>query len=186
MSVALHITFDDYLHMIEAGAFDTMRGKRIELIRGELREKMPAGPSHSELVSRINRWSVLSPPPDRVNVRIQDPVGIPPLDSAPEPDIVWAKPKSYDDHHPLPKDVFLVVEVADTSLAYDCGEKAELYAEAGIADYWVVDVQRRIVHVFRKPTKKGYSDERVCKPGQELSPLAFPDVTIDLKKLFSK
>jgi Uma2 family endonuclease len=147
---------------------------------------MPPGPSHSELVSRITHWSVLSPAPDRVKVRIQDPIGIPALDSAPEPDIVWAKPKSYDDRHPLPKEVLLVVEVADSSLEIDCGEKAELYSEAGIADYWVVDVQHRTVHVFRKPTKKGYADEQVCKPGQELSPLAFPDVTIDLKELFAK
>ena len=59
MSVAF--TFDDYMHMIEAGAFDTMREKRIELIRGELREKMPPGPSHSELVSRIMHLTETKP-----------------------------------------------------------------------------------------------------------------------------
>jgi Uma2 family endonuclease len=177
MSVALHITFDDYLHMIEAGAFDRMRDKRIELIRGELREIMPPGPSHSELVSRLTHWSVLDPPPDRVKVRIQDPIGIPELDSAPQPDIVWARPKSFDDHHPLPKEVFLVIEVADTSLEYDCGEKADLYAAAGVKDYWVVDVENRQVHVFPRTTHH---------VGEQIAPLSFPEVTIDLRELFAK
>jgi Uma2 family endonuclease len=186
MSVALHITFDDYLHMIESGAFDTMREKRIELIRGELREMSPPGPSHSELVSRMNHWSVLKPPPDRVKVRIQDPIGIPELDSAPQPDIVWARPQSYDDHHPLPAEVYLVVEVADSSLESDCGEKADLYAAGGIVDYWVVDVQDQVVHVFRQPTKDGYSQRTTRQQGEHLSPLAFPNVTIDLSQLFAK
>lgn len=186
MSVALHITFDDYLHMIEAGAFDTMRDKRIELIHGELREMAPPGPSHSELVSRMTHWSVLKPPADRVKVRIQDPIGIPDLDSAPQPDIVWAKPKDYSDHHPLSDEVFLVIEVADSSLHFDCGEKAELYAAGGIKDYWVVDVQHRVVHVFRQPGKDGYRQRASHQQGQQLNPLAFPEVAIDLTELFAK
>ncbi|MEX2173736.1 MAG: Uma2 family endonuclease [Pirellulaceae bacterium] len=184
MSVGLHITYEDYLHMIEAGAFDTMREKRIELIHGELREMAPPGPSHSELVSRLTHWSVLKPPPDRVKVRIQDPIGIPELDSGPQPDIVWAQPKSYDDHHPLPDEVLLVIEVADSSLAFDCGAKANLYAAGGIADYWVVDVQQRTVHLFRQPGKRGYGQRLTYKEGQQLSPLAFPQVAIDLSELF--
>jgi Uma2 family endonuclease len=121
-----------------------------------------------------------------VKVRIQDPIGVPELDSAPQPDIVWAKPKSYDDHHPLPKEVLLLIEVADTSLDYDCGEKADLYAAAGIKDYWVVDVQNRQVHVFRKPGKQAYAPRTTHPEREHLAPLAFPDVTIDLRELFAK
>jgi Uma2 family endonuclease len=186
MSVALHITFDDYQHMIEAGAFDTMRDKRIELIHGELREMSPPGHPHSEIVSRVNHWSVLEPPRNRVKVRIQDPIAIPEHDSAPQPDIVWAKPKSYGDHYPQPSEVFLVIEVADSSLDYDCGEKAELYAFGGIKDYWVVDVQSRVIHVFRKPSKAGFAQRTVIKLGEQIRPLAFPDVALDPTALFAK
>jgi Uma2 family endonuclease len=185
MSVALHITYDDYLHMIEAGAFDTMRDKRIELIHGELREMSPPGEPHSELVSRVNHWSVLEPPRNRVKVRVQDPIAIPGLDSAPQPDIVWARPKNYGDHFPQPDEVFLVIEVADSSLNYDCGEKADLYASGGIKDYWVVDVQGRAIHVFRQPAKAGFAERSIVKLGEQIRPLAFPDVSLDLAELFS-
>ncbi len=145
----------------------------------------PPGPPHSELVSRMTHWSVLSPPKNRVTVRILDPIGIPELDSAPQPDIVWARPKRYSDHHPLPDEVLLVIEVADSSLDYDSGEKADLYAAAGVADYWVVDVQHRCLHVFRKPAKNGYQQRTTHQPAQKLSPLAFPDVALDLSELFA-
>jgi Uma2 family endonuclease len=186
MSVALHITYDDYLHMIEAGAFDTMREKRIELIHGELREMSPPGEPHSELVSRVTHWSVLEPPRNRVKVWIQDPIAIPEHDSAPQPDIVWAKPKSYGDHYPQPDEVFLVIEVADSSLNYDCGEKADLYASGGIKDYWVVDVSNQVIHVFRTPSKTGFTQRTVVKLGEQIGPLAFPDVVLDLMVLFAK
>ena len=185
MSVALHITYDDYLHMIDAGAFDTMRDKRIELIHGELREMSPPGEPHSEYVSRVNHWSVLEPPRNRVKVRVQDPIAIPGLDSAPQPDIVWAKPKNYGDHFPQPDEVFLVIEVADSSLRYDCGEKADLYAAGGIKDYWVVDVAAKLVHIFRQPQKDGFTQRSTAKLGEQIRPLAFPDVVLDLAELFA-
>ncbi len=186
MSVALHITYDDYVHMIAAGAFDTMRDKRIELIHGELREMSPPGHPHSEVVSRVTHWSVLEPPRNRVKVRIQDPIAVPEQDSAPQPDIVWAKPKSYGDHYPQPNEVLLVIEVADSSLDYDCGEKAELYALGGIKDYWVVDVANQAIHVFRQPSKAGFAKRTRVQLGEQISPLAFPDVALDLTALFAK
>jgi Uma2 family endonuclease len=185
MSVALHITYDDYRHMIATGAFDTMRDKRIELIYGELREMSPPGEPHSELVSRVNHWSVLSPPRNRVKVRVQDPIAIPPLDSAPQPDIVWAKPKSYGDHYPQPDEIFLVIEVADSSLDGDCGEKAQLYAAGGIKDYWVVDIPNQRVHVFRQPSQAGFAERAAYPRGEQISPLAFPNVTLNLSELFA-
>jgi Uma2 family endonuclease len=185
MSTGLHLTLDEYERMIEGGAFDALRDRRIELIDGELREMTPPGPTHTEAVSRITHWSVLEPPRDAVKVRIQDPIGIPQLDSAPQPDIVWAKPRTYVDRYPLPEEVLLLIEVADSSLDYDCGEKAELYAAAGIQDFWVVDLQNRVIHVFRRPSATGFQDRFAARFGDELRPLKFPDVRLDVTALLS-
>ena len=185
MNVALRLTFDEYMQMIAAGAFDTLRERKIELIHGELRTMTPPGPDHSGAVDWFNEWSILKPPRGKVTVRVQNPIAIPALDSAPQPDIVWAKRREYRDRHPLPADVLLLVEISDSSLDYDCGEKAELYAGAGIQDYWVVNLQDRVIHVFRQPSAAGYQDRKTIKFGEELRTLAFPDVRIVVADLFS-
>lgn len=185
MNVALRLTFDEYQRMIAAGAFDTLRDRRIELIQGELRTMTPPGPDHSGAVDWITEWSVLSPPRGKVTVRVQNPIAIPELDSAPQPDVVWAKRHDYRDHHPLPHEILLLIEVADSSLDYDTGDKAELYAEAGIADYWVVNLPDRVIHVFRTPSADGYQDKTTIKFGEELRPLAIPAVKISVAELFS-
>jgi len=185
MSVTLRVTFDEYAQMVEDGAFDALRDRRIELFQGELREMNPPGPDHSEAVSRLNRWSVLTPPANQVNVRVQDPIGIPELDSAPQPDIAWTVPRSYADRHPLPHEVYLLIEVADSSVADDCGEKAALYATAGIQDYWVVNLPERLVHVFRGPTGGAYQQQFIARVGDETAPLKFPDVRLSVADLLA-
>ncbi len=185
MNVALRLTFDEYMRMIADGAFDTLRDRRIELIHGELRTMTPPGPDHSNAVSWLTTWSVLNPPVQLVSVRIQDPVAIPGLDSSPQPDVVWAKQQSYKRRFPNPHEVFLLIEVADSSLEYDCGDKADLYAAAGIQDYWVVNLQDRVIHVFRSPAAEGYQAKQTIKFGEVLRPLAFPTVTISVAELFS-
>lgn len=185
MSVALRISLDEYLQMIDEGAFHALRDRRIELIHGELREMAPPGPDHSGTIDWVAEWSVLSPPRGLVTVRIQNPIAIPPLDSAPQPDIVWAKRRDYRDRFPLPDEVLLCIEVALSSLDYDCGEKADLYAAAGIQDYWVVDLEHRVIHVFRQPSPTGYQDRREAQMGQDLHPLALPQVSLPVADLFN-
>src|SRR5262249_33490628 len=113
MSVGLRLTLPEYERMIDYGAFDSLRDRRIELIHGELREMTPPGPDHSEAVSRLTEWSLEWATKKLARIRVQDPVGIPELDSAPQPDIVWAKVRNYRDRHPLPAEVLLLIEVAD-------------------------------------------------------------------------
>src|SRR5262245_19279705 len=113
MSTLLKLTLADFEQMVASGAFDWLGDRRVELIYGEIREMTPPGPSHSEAVSRLTRWSIARSDERRVVVRIQDPIGIPELDSQPQPDVVWVVAKSYSKAHPRPKDVLLVVEVAD-------------------------------------------------------------------------
>jgi Uma2 family endonuclease len=183
MSVALRISFDEYTQMVADGAFDALRDRRIELINGELRSMTPPGPDHSGTVSRLTDWSTEPPVKKRIEIRIQDPIAIPELDSAPQPDVAWAKVRDYRDRHPLPAEILLLIEVADSSLESDCGEKAELYAAAGIQDYWVVSLPERLIHVYRKPQNGEFTERRTAKFGDEIQPLAFPDYSLCVTKL---
>ena len=185
MSTALHLTINEYQRMINDDAFAAVRDRRIELIRGELREMSPPGPNHSEAVSWLTEWSVLTPPKSRVKVRIQDPIELPELDSQPQPDVVWAKPRRYSDHHPRVDEIFLVIEVADSNLNGDLGEKAELYAAGGIQDYWVVNISGQSVEVHRKPVGGTYAEHTTHQFGERIAPLAFPAVLLDITALFA-
>ncbi len=171
--------------MIAEGAFDGGPVRpRVELIDGELREMCPTQEPHADMVSIVDEWSFENRPKDRVRVRIQSPICIPNGDSAPEPDVVLADRKDYRTTHPRPADIRLLIEVAESSLAYDCGEKADLYAGAGISDYWVVNIPERRVEVFRQPQNRRFTSHVVLVGQDEVHPLAFPEVTMQVEMLF--
>jgi Uma2 family endonuclease len=185
MSTALRLTFDEFQQMVARGAFDSLGGRDVELIFGELRAMTPPGPSLSQVVSRLNRWSTNNTTADEVEVRIQDPIDIPELDSEPQPDVVWARPKDYSDEHPRARDMLLVIEVAGSSLHDDLGERAELFAQAGVKDYWVVNLEAFCIEVFRAPKKGRYTERRTYKMGDKVSPLALPKIQLTVSGLFS-
>jgi len=185
MSTALKLTLADYEHMIERGAFDWLRDQRIELIRGEIRKMMAPNPPHSLVVANLNAWSIKNAPQDEVIVRVQDPVGIPELDSAPQPDIVWVRRRDYSKRHPRSADVLLIIEVADATYSYDTGEKLELYAECGIKDYWVVNVREYRLEVFRKPRRGAYTEQKTFDFEAALSPLAYPKIELVVERAFA-
>ncbi len=175
MSTAARFSLAQYDLMVEAGAFDGRHRQRVEFVRGEIREMTPMSARHACAIERLNAWSFESTPRAAVAVRIQCPARIPELESAPEPDVLWARKRDYSSQHPEPGDILLVVEVAESSLDYDTGEKAQLYAEAGIADYWVVNLIDDCVEVFRDPQPEGYQTHVTLRGDQEIRPLAFPD-----------
>lgn len=178
MSTLAHLTLADYDRMIEAGVFDRGRGRRLEFIRGEIREMNPIGSPHEEIVDRLAAWSFDSLPRGTIRVRVQNSIGLPGLESAPEPDLAWVVQRDYSRGRPTAEDVLLVIEVAETSLAYDTGEKAELYASAGIADYWVVDVASQAIEVHREPAGGRYRSLKTHTGDEEVRPLAMPDVVL--------
>ncbi|HUT11175.1 MAG TPA: Uma2 family endonuclease [Thermoguttaceae bacterium] len=184
MSSVAHFSLAQYELMVESGAFDGPHHQRIEFIRGEIREMTPIGIRHGAVVDRVTRLSTQLLPPHRAVVRIQGTLRAPALESAPEPDVLWLVPKDYFQGHPEPEDVLLLIEVAESSLTYDTGEKARLYAEAGIADYWVVDLVEDCVEVFRDPQPSGYRSRRTHRGDEEIRPLAFPDVALQPSALF--
>jgi Uma2 family endonuclease len=182
----LKLTLADYEHMVEKGAFDWLRDRRIELIRGEIREMMAPNPPHALVVANLNAWSIRNAPADDVIVRVQDPVGIPELDSAPQPDIVWVRRRDYSKRHPRSSDVLLIIEVSDATYDYDTGEKLELYAECGIKDYWVVNVKHYRIEVFRKPRRGVYTVREEIDYESAVSPLAFPKIELEVEQAFSR
>lgn len=182
----LKLKLSDYERMIDKGAFDWLRDRRIELIRGEIREMMAPNPPHALFVSNLNAWSIRNAPADDVIIRVQDPVGIPELDSAPQPDIVWVRRRDYSKQHPRPSDVLLIIEVADATYDYDTGEKLDLYAKCGIKDYWVVNVKQYRIEVFRKPRRGVYPAPQYFDYDATLSPLAYPKIKLDVQRVFAR
>jgi Uma2 family endonuclease len=182
MSTIAQITISQFDRMIAAGVFDD--GQRIELIHGELREMTPIGPEHEIAVDKLTEWSFESLPKKKVWVRVQNSVGVPELDSAPEPDIAWVARRDYSKSRPTGADVLLMVEVAETSLLYDRGEKADLYAAARIQDYWIVNLVERSIEVHRKPSRGKYRSVTICGSDDRIHPLAFPKLSLAVKSLF--
>jgi Uma2 family endonuclease len=173
---------DDYEQMIEKGILT--EDDRVELIRGEIIDKISIGDEHAACVSRLNRLfnRTLG---DAAIVRIQDPVRL--EDSAPEPDIALVKPRQdfYASGHPRSADVLLVVEVADTSLETDRDVKRPLYAENGIVEYWIVNLAETCIEVHRQPRPDGsYQDVRTLRRGQTIDVAALPGCAFPVDQVF--
>lgn len=148
-------TVDEYYQIGKAGVFaDT---ERTELIDGAIYSMPPAGPRHVALVHFI--FVYLLEVLDKVAVRMEQPLHISEYNE-PVPDVMVARadPRGYIDAHPTPADVLALIEVSDSSLDKDLKIKSELYARAGVSEYWVVDVNARRVHKFTQPDQSGYAN----------------------------
>ncbi len=175
------LTVKDYHRMAEAGIFHP--NERVELIAGQIIRMTAKGTAHSAATTRTdsllrNRLGT------QVLVRPQEPIQLDDL-SEPEPDIAVVKPDPlyYEDHHPTPSEIYLIIEVADTSFKIDRQVKAPVYAQSGITDYWILDVNDRKLHVFREPTPDGYQSEVILSEDARVSPLAFPTCTITVREM---
>jgi Uma2 family endonuclease len=184
MSTTTRITIEQYDEMIRRGDFEPREEHHVELIYGEITPMNPINPPHDDAVEELTEWSFEVLPPKAVRVRVQGAFGIPFLESVPQPDLAWLRRKRYAKQRPTPEDVFLVIEVADSSLPKDRGLKARLYAEAGIADYWIVNLPGRSVEVRRDPQGSSYRSLVVLQPGDVVRPLAFPQIALDVSRLF--
>jgi Uma2 family endonuclease len=169
----------EYDRLVEAGAFDD---ERIELLAGMLVAVSPQGAEHAVVVNElvVLLAGLLA---GRAIVRGQSPLALSD-ESEPEPDVAVVPPGHYRDEHPA--QALLVIEVADSSLRRDREVKAELYACAGVAEYWVVNLVDRVVEVSRTAVEGHYVDVSRLGAGQTLRPVAFPDVAIGVSELFGE
>lgn len=168
--------------MAEVGVFAP--DARLELIEGEIVEMAPIGSSHAGTVMILNRL-LSRAAGDSAIVSVQSPLIVGDR-SVPQPDLALLKPRadSYTRSHPTAADVLLVVEIADTTLAFDLGTKVPLYARAGIAEAWVVDLQERAVRVFRDPSASGYRTSFTATGNDALGATALPAVSLAVAVLF--
>ena len=162
--------------MAEAGILS--EDDRVELIEGEIVEIAPIGSRHGGHVNRLNRL-FSQRAGDQAIVSVQNPVRLG-EHSEPKPDLTLLKPRPdfYASSHPGPEDVLLVVEVAETSAAYDLEVKLPLYARAGIPEVWLVDLAEERVEVYRQPSPQGYQEVQRVRRGQHLSSQAFPNLEL--------
>jgi Uma2 family endonuclease len=176
-------TVEEYHRMAEAGIFD--EDERVELLQGKIIWMSAIGTAHRSAVGRTNKYLQKHlGDNNKAWISIQDPIKLDDY-SEPEPDIAVVKidPLDYADHHPTPDEVYLVIEVADTTFKKDCETKGKAYAAAGMIDYWVLDVINRQLHVFREPSGNGYKSEVVLKENDIISPFNFPDLSINILEI---
>jgi len=165
----------EYYRLGELGLLD----QRTELIEGIIVDMEPIGPWHASIGDILSKLFI-EQAQDRYKVRVQYPIDLGPQ-SQPQPDLVLYRPGTYRDRHPNPADIFLVVEISDRTLEFDLNEKRALYANAGIAEYWVIDVKSKQVQAF---VRDGNELKQAPTPASRISPKAFPDVNVDLSQLF--
>ncbi|HYP42294.1 MAG TPA: Uma2 family endonuclease [Chloroflexia bacterium] len=159
-------SIDEYERMIEGGVFD--KEDRLELIRGEIVEMALIGLRHAACVARLDAL-FHEQVSRKAIIWVQNPINLY-GGSAPQPDVVLLRPRNdyYASARPTPSDVFLLVEVAESSLAADRGVKLPLYAEAGVGEVWIVNLGQNTVEVYSNPRGNAYQNVRRATKGEVL------------------
>lgn len=176
------ISAQEYLRMGEAGVFSPEA--RLELIEGEIIEMAPIGSGHAGAVNILTRLFVHLVA-DRAVVAVQNPVVLG-LRSVPQPDlaVLRVRDDTYSRAHPSAADALLIVEVADTTLAFDTATKAPLYARHGIPEVWVLDVRDRAILAHRDAGARNYRTTLRFVGDERLSALAIPELVITPRQVF--
>ncbi len=174
-------TLDRYHQAIDAGLFDD---QPIELLRGELIVMPPEGEPHAYYNSEVGDY-LRALMGSRAKIREAHPITLP-NDSEPIPDLAIVKPLGavYLEHHPYPSDVFWLIEFSNATLNQDLTVKRAIYAEAGIPEYWVVNLNNKELTVFRDLDNGDYAVEETYKTGS-VFPRAFTDIEISVQRLMT-
>ena len=169
-------TADEFMKIYEAGIFDD--NDRIELLEGDLIIMHAIGRRHACAVTNLNA-DFIEQAKRRYMISPQNPVFIE-RRSLPRPDIVLIPWQRRWRDHPKSNEVFLIAEVADSSLDYDRKQKMPLYARYGVQEFWLVNLVDDVIETFRNCDGSKYRDVRIWRRGERVAPEAFPDVFIDV------
>jgi Uma2 family endonuclease len=177
-------TVADFARMIEAGIF--AEDDRVELIDGEVRAMSPIGPRHAAIVKRLNAL-MSRQVGDRTILSVQDPIQLTDY-TEPQPDLAVLRLREdfYVQAHPVPADVLVVVEVAETSLEYDREEKVPRYAQVYIPEVWLLDVERETVTQYTQPDGTCYREEQTFQRGHILVSATVSDLRLALDDIFGQ
>lgn len=179
MAVPLRIrpfNVDEFHRMTEAGILS--EDDRVELIDGGIVEMAPIGPRHASCVMRLT--SLLTQQlGKKAVVSVQNPIQLGERSEL-YPDVAILAPRrhEYRAELPGPADILLLIEVADTSADADRSVKIPRYAQAGIVEVWLIDLNNDVVHVHSDPTPPGYRVTHIVRRGESLQPTALPDCRI--------
>lgn len=170
-----------YEAMIENG--NLQENDRVELIAGEIINKMPIGANHAATVKRVNQAFHRAVQGRRI-ISAQNPIALDPF-SQPEPDIALLRPRAdfYSRSHPKPEHIFLLVEVADSSLLHDRERKIPLYAAASISEVWLLNLEAHSLMRHSLPYNGTYREITRHFSGETLRLPGLPDVQIALADL---
>jgi Uma2 family endonuclease len=173
-------TVEDYHRMVQAGIL--REDDRVELLEGEILEMAPIGSRHAGCVARLT--ALFARGQTKGIVWVQNPIHLSER-SEPQPDLTLVRPRGdfYSQSHPGPGDILLVVEVAETSVEVDRDLKVPLYARAGIAEVWLVDLSGESIEVFQRASPQGYQEVRRVRRGDRLAPRALPDLDLAVHDL---
>jgi len=179
--IAAKWTIDEYHRMIAAGILDD---RRVELLKGEIVEMSPEGEPHAYSSDEAGEYlaRLLT---ERAKVRHAKPITLP-NNSEPEPDIaiVQRLGREYREHHPYPENIFWLIEYANSSLEKDLETKSKIYAEVGIPEYWVVNLKKLHLVVFREPSDGEYTSKFTLTTGT-IQPLTFPEVSVSVEQIIN-
>ncbi len=174
-------TVAEYYAMADAGILS--ENDRVELLDGDLIIMPPIGDWHA---AKVNLFTNVFPPQlqGRAVVSIQNPTRL--NDSnEPEPDVMLLRWRDdfYQDGHPRPADVLLLIEVSDTTVDYDRNEKLPLYAQAGIPELWIVNRPAGRIEAHTDPSGNEYATVRYFGSGETIAPQAFPDIVLEVNRI---
>ena len=175
------LTVEEYYRMAEAGILK--QDARVELIEGEIIDMAPMGSKHAYVVAELTKRLMVAVDL-RCEVRCQLPVRLDGY-SEPEPDIVLVKPRGrhYASAHPAPEDVLLLIEVSDSSLAFDRAVKLPLYARHGIPVVWAIDLSGTQIYEHREPRDGSYQSMTSLGMSSAVVPM-LPLLTVDFEGVF--
>jgi len=175
------ITVDEYYQMAEFGILKP--NERVELINGEIIKMSPINSSHGGYVSRIVRLMYKYIGLDLATFRSENPIRLS-NHTEPEPDITLAKysENDYEDNHPTAEDIYLLVEVSDSTLRYDQTKKARLYARHQIPVYWIVNLVKKQLEVYQNPIDGKYTTKIILKRGDKVIIPHF-DIEIEVSEI---
>jgi len=174
------LTVDDYYKIGEAGVLKDQ--DRVELIEGELIDMAPIGSHHAYTIDKLVEI-VYQQKTSHIHIRVQNPLRLNEY-NAPEPDLCIVKKKDYSMHHPEPSDTLLIIEVADSSLSYDLSIKVPLFATYDIPEVWVMDINEKVLHIFRQRQEGNYQyvDK---KTSGSISPIEVPGLIFEIESFWS-
>jgi hypothetical protein len=176
------ITTAEYDQMIEKGIYT--KYDRMELLNGVFIELPKTTPIHASSASKVSCF-FYEKLAEKVIIRHKNPIHLDEY-SEPEPDIVLAKSqhKNYLENHPTPADILLIMEISDTTLAYDRDAKAGAYSRNGIQQYLLLNLQNETLEDYREPSADGYGAKRTYRSGDVFNLVAFPEIEIKFDDLF--